>query len=197
MAQLTSLQICFSGTPSPLTIPSATDQQQGEADMMQLTWGLQFLDPSPECEERIRPFLCLHIFGLCDSNSTHHTTLRQECTELRDDVCAMEWSTAVNFLPVGTLPVCESLPDLTDMCTNGWSIVVCVCQSVCHSAPAFRNSCSPCFLPDRVFTEIEISWLAFLGRITVTCHWQTHCFKLLSYCAIPGVVKSCGHDMHM
>ena len=127
-SQLTALQMCFSGTPSPLTIPSATDQQQGEADMVQLNLGLQFLNPSLECEERVRPFLCLHIFGLCDSNNTHHTTLRHECTELRDNVCAREWSTAVDFLPIGTLPVCENLPDLTDECNNGRSAQLHACN---------------------------------------------------------------------
>ena len=117
-AELMSLQECFSGTASPLTIPSSLDQQQGETNISRLAVGLRLLSPSPECEMSIRPFLCLHVFGLCGSDTAHHTTTRQMCTELRDDLCVTEWSTAVGFLGVGVLPVCENLPDVTYDCTE-------------------------------------------------------------------------------
>ena len=117
-AELASLQECFSGTASPLTIPSSLDQQEGETNISRLAVGLGFLSPSPECERRIRPFLCLHVFGLCGSDTAHHTTTRQMCTELRDDLCVTEWSTAVGFLGAGVLPVCENLPDIEEDCMS-------------------------------------------------------------------------------
>ena len=114
--ELASLQMCFSGVTSPLNIPSSIDQQTGETDAMSLVNGLSFLNPSQQCSEAIMPFLCLSIFSLCDSNNTLHTILRQDCLDIRDDVCDSVWSQAVSFLGDGVLPVCEDLPDVIVDC---------------------------------------------------------------------------------
>ena len=116
--ELMSLQICFSGVTSPLNIPSSIDQQTGETDAMSLVNGLSFLNPSQQCSEAIMPFLCLSIFSLCDSSNTLHTILRQDCLDIRDDICVGEWSQAVTFLGGGVLPVCEDLPDVIENCTG-------------------------------------------------------------------------------
>ncbi len=117
----TPLQACYSGgsaLPLALNIPAASDQNQVEATAEQLLTALVFLNPSSECMESIEPFLCLHLFGLCDASGDLHTTLRGECRRLRDDVCSREWMTALTFLPPETLPVCESLPDQVEECTG-------------------------------------------------------------------------------
>ena len=116
-----SLQTCFSGemstTTPALNIPSLVDQEAGERDAMNLVNGLSFLNPSPQCREAIIiPFLCLYIFTLCDSSNNLHTTSRDDCLELRDNICAEEWSQAVGLLGPGVLPLCEDLPDITDEC---------------------------------------------------------------------------------
>ena len=119
--ELTSLQMCFSGVTSPppaLNIPSSIDQQTGESDTMRLVNSLPFLNPSQQCTEDIVPFLCLYTFSLCDSSNTLHTILRQDCLDIRDDVCSQEWSRAVAFLGDGVLPVCEDLPDIIEDCTG-------------------------------------------------------------------------------
>ena len=90
-----SLQMCFSGVTSPLNIPSSIDQQTRENDAMSLVNGLSFLNPSQQCSEAIMPFLCLSIFCLCDSNNTLHTILRQDCLDVRDDVCTREFYQSV------------------------------------------------------------------------------------------------------
>ena len=113
---LLDLQTCFSDATTPLNIPASVDQDEGESNSVQLFNGLSFLNPSPECSEQVMPLLCLHIFGLCDANGNHHTTHRDECTNLRDNVCSSEWVTAMDFLPAGTLPVCEDLLNVTDEC---------------------------------------------------------------------------------
>ena len=120
-AELTSMQHCLSDRPSPvLTIPSTTDQQQGETDITLLLRGLPLLRPSPECERSLRPFLCLHVFGVCDSESDYHFTNREMCSELRDEVCVREWSVTVELLGEGVLPVCENLTTTADDdCTAG------------------------------------------------------------------------------
>ena len=131
--ELMSLQMCFSGVTSPLNIPSSIDQQIGENDAMSLVNGLSFLNPSQQCSEAIMPFLCLYIFSLCDSSNTLHTILRQDCLDIRDDVCAREWSQAVAFLGGGVLPVCEDLPDVIENCTGKNYNTVCIQPSNCHS----------------------------------------------------------------
>ena len=83
--------------------------------MRSLIIGLQFLNPSPECEKRVMPFVCLHLFGLCNSGGNYHTTMRETCVELSDDICAAEWKLAAEYLPE-VLPVCENLPDDVDEC---------------------------------------------------------------------------------
>ena len=111
-----SLQTCFSGEMSTSNIPFLVDQEAGERDTMNLVNGLSFLNPSPQCRDAIIPFLCLYIFTLCDSRNNLHTTSRDNCLELSDNICAEEWSQAVGFLGPGVLPLCEDLPDITNEC---------------------------------------------------------------------------------
>ena len=86
---------------------------------MMLMNGIAFLNPSPQCREVILPFLCLFVFKLCDLDSHFHNSLREDCLEIRDDICAEEWLSAVNFLGDRVLPICEDLPDITDECDVG------------------------------------------------------------------------------
>ena len=118
----TSLQMCFSGETSALSIPLIIDQETGEMNAMTLVNGLSFLNPSPQCREAMLPFLCLSIFQLCDSSKRLHTTLQEDCLILRDNICADEWSQAVGILGAEVLPVCEDLPDITDDCIGTKSI---------------------------------------------------------------------------
>ena len=115
---ITSLQVCFSGVTAPLNIPSIADQEMGELEAMMLLGGLSFLNPSPQCREAIVPFFCLSIFGLCDADDSFHTILREDCVELRDDICADQWREAMGFLDPGVLPICEELPDISDECVG-------------------------------------------------------------------------------
>ena len=111
-----SLQMCFSGVPLPLSIPSSIDLEAGESNAKNLVTGLSFLNPSQQCQEAITPFLCILIFNLCDSSNTLHTILREDCLHIRDTVCVSEWRQARQFLGGGVLPVCEDLPDITEDC---------------------------------------------------------------------------------
>ncbi len=81
---------------------------------------LPLLSPSKECIERVVPSFCLQAFGLCDNRDNGNLTmsLKTACFEIRDDVCAREWSTAVDLLLKGELPTCEKLPDIDDECTD-------------------------------------------------------------------------------
>lgn len=113
---LMSMQTCLSGPSSPFSapnIPSAIDQQQREEEVVRFLNGLPFLEPTQECSDSIRPFLCHHFFGLCDFKK-FHMVKRQDCLRIREVVCPNVWTRALASLPAGTLPVCEDL-DETDL----------------------------------------------------------------------------------
>ena len=48
---------------------------------------------SPACAAEVRPFLCLYFFGLCDTaKGVSYQPSASHCRNLRDDVCAEEWT---------------------------------------------------------------------------------------------------------
>ena len=114
--ELMPLHHCLSGDNSELFVPFTSNLQRSKQDLRALVGGLPLLQPSPACEARVKPFLCLHVLGLCDSSGKFHTSLRRECVEIRDNVCEKEWRKAVDLLGDDALPVCEDLPDVTEEC---------------------------------------------------------------------------------
>jgi hypothetical protein len=122
-----SLQTCFSGDttpPPPLNIPVSptVSQEMAELEAVRLFSGLPILRPTRECEEAILPFLCLSMFGLCDTSDVFHTILRGQCLELRDNICADVWRGAIAILGPDALPVCEELADISDDCVGKYRI---------------------------------------------------------------------------
>ena len=113
--ELKEWQECFSGpqtvgTNQSIHIASNIDQEEmEEMASLFLGTGLLILRPSPECEAAIRPFLCLHLFGTCDTDNQFRHTSMVDCVRIRDEVCPQEWVQAVGFLGEGVLPDCEEL----------------------------------------------------------------------------------------
>ncbi len=101
-------QQCFSQQASiDIYLPSNIDPEQAEKKAMSFFGGLPFLSPSPECVTDLNPFLCLYLFGSCDSNNQSHQVTQADCERLRDDVCAREWAQAERILGEGVLPQCS------------------------------------------------------------------------------------------
>ena len=109
LSELTKWQQCFSPQSSAIYLPSDTNQEEAEVTANSLLLSLPLLSPSPECEAVIRPFLCLYLFGSCDSDNQPHRGTQSTCERLRDDVCAQEWALAEMFLGQGVLPHCDDL----------------------------------------------------------------------------------------
>jgi hypothetical protein len=108
--ELIKLQPCYaSQVDVPVRIPADTNQEDSEATAKRLLQGLPLLSPSPDCEAAIRPFLCLYLFGSCDSDNQSHRSTQADCKEIRDDVCAREWALAEGYLGQGVLPECGTL----------------------------------------------------------------------------------------
>ena len=91
---------------------SATDQEAVEAQAIELLSGLDQLSPSPKCRAAVQPFLCLYLFGLCDSRGRAYQPTFEECILISTDVCESEWALANSFLALrgSSLPECTSFP---------------------------------------------------------------------------------------
>ena len=78
------------------------------------------MDPSPECEAAIKSFVCLYLFGLCDTNNQLYQALQDDCVRVRDEICPREWVIATELLQtnpdLGSLPQCEGLSSETSSC---------------------------------------------------------------------------------
>ena len=112
--ELLARQSCLTGGGEEVHIPQDINQEETELQANQLlTVGLSFLQTSAECEAEVRPFLCLYLFGLCDSGSGQvYQPSFSECVTLMTKTCATEWQAAVGTqLGRSLLPSCESLPD--------------------------------------------------------------------------------------
>ena len=108
--ELKKLQSCYaSQVDVPVRVPSNTNQEVAQATAERLLLGLPLLSPSPECEAAIRPFLCLYLFGSCDSDNQPLQVIQADCVKMRDDVCAREWALAERYLGQGVLPECGTL----------------------------------------------------------------------------------------
>ena len=60
-----------------------------------------------ECNKAAIPFLCNATFSLCSDNSSV-LDLKEECIQVRDDKCAIEWRILENIFNV-PIPSCDSL----------------------------------------------------------------------------------------
>ena len=117
-SELQSWQECFSvnGQQSVLQISPNINQQEAEETAVKLLNGLPLLSPSLDCEAAIKPFICLYLFGSCDTNNQYHQGTEAACLRLRDEVCVQEWTLAERFLGQGVLPDCSTLPSQEDKC---------------------------------------------------------------------------------
>ena len=103
-------QLCFLGPQdtSEIYLPAFNDQQETEATAHQLLSYFHILGPSSECVAAFQPFLCLELFGLCDSRNQLHQVTRTDCVRLTTDTCRKELNAAREFLD---LPSCDTFED--------------------------------------------------------------------------------------
>lgn len=82
--------------------------RDGSSSAQVLLFGLDIQQSSDKCRKAVIPFMCLHLFGLCDSSGVSFQPTMQQCLDVRDELCAAEWELALslNF----DLPDCGGLP---------------------------------------------------------------------------------------
>ena len=76
---------------------------------------------SPACAVEVKPFLCLHLFGLCSATGgVSYQPTACHCRNLRDNVCADEWRLVEMIQDVlsdfPALPNCDT--EFSDTCNN-------------------------------------------------------------------------------
>ena len=117
-AHLEILQDCLPGRNDSSDIYVNSSNSEMEHHVGQLLSGLNFLNPTPECREAVEPFLCLYVFGLCDSSGELYLPSSGECETLTTETCAREWTMVQSFLPNVQLPMCESLLEKSPTCNS-------------------------------------------------------------------------------
>ena len=112
--ELKTYQSCYdplAGLSNVIHVPLETNQEEAEATATRLLQGLPLLSPSQECEAAIKPFLCLYLFGSCDSDNQSHQATRADCLRLKENICVEEWALAERYLGQGILPDCNAFED--------------------------------------------------------------------------------------
>ena len=98
-----------------IAIPSDIDQEMQETMAQTILTGLQFLNPSKNCEDLFRPFFCLYIFGgICNASRQVVMPSFQDCV-LMKSVCAEELQKAISLLRTDPFPECSSFPSGTQL----------------------------------------------------------------------------------
>ena len=109
---LLTLQGCLpDGQRNSYVYVSGTDQEKKERQAVQILGGLTRIGATSGCRAVAEPFLCLYIFGLCDSSGMVYAPSYEDCVLISTDLCASEWATANQLLPLlgePSLPECSS-----------------------------------------------------------------------------------------
>ena len=63
---------------------------------------------SEECLAAVMPFLCQYVYPPCDGNGSRQFITQEQCVDIRDEVCEIEWRLAMNTQQGNLLPVCET-----------------------------------------------------------------------------------------
>ena len=95
---------------TPLVLRDAEASATPPSQLLPL---LQFLNPSPACSEAVVPFLCVFLFGLCDSSGVSIQPTSTQCEHIRDVLCPDEWTQAAGLTE---LPDCSIFPAEQDFC---------------------------------------------------------------------------------
>ena len=86
---------------------SAISEEQ-VSEFFDLLQGLSGL-VSEECSAAVMPFVCQYAYPPCDRNGSPLLITKEQCVNIRDDVCANEWRIAITTEFGALLPTCEAI----------------------------------------------------------------------------------------
>jgi len=132
---------------------------------------------SEQCAEVVLPFLCQYIHPPCDGNGSVKLISQEQCSNIRDVVCADEWRLVMATSSSSLLPVCEHF-DNVDNITDDNTTQITPQPLQCHHQ--FKEYCGLClplcgeFSQYQVKAEIQektilifAGILAFIGGLLV------------------------------
>ena len=108
-AHLTNTLLSLNCDPgeTPLVL---RDEENTASQLLPL---LNLLRPSAACTEAVVPFLCVFLFGLCDSSGVSIQPTSVQCEQIRDVLCPDQWRQAALVVD---LPDCSSFPAEEHFC---------------------------------------------------------------------------------
>jgi len=107
---------------------------------------------SEQCAEVVLPFLCQYIHPPCDGNGSVNLISQEQCSNIRDVVCAAEWRLVMATSSSSLLPVCEHFSNV-DNTDNTTQITPQPLQ--CHYQ--FKEYCSLCLPLCGEFSQYKAS----------------------------------------
>ena len=129
------------------TLSSCNDVQAVTA--LALVYGLGTMLDSRSCVKDGISFFCNSIAVLC-GNINGSSLLTEECVEIRDSNCAVEWRIVGNLLPNVSIPDCSSFDDVANLtfsvapppqtCPNGLGVFCdTFCLPICGEASPYSD----------------------------------------------------------
>ena len=131
-----------------------------------------------ECSVAIIPFLCQYVYPPCDGNGNKQFITREQCINIREEVCEIEWKIAMATNFGSLLPVCEAFDassnfnstakemnssSETPSCHYQFKKFCGVCLPLCN---AFSQYSAPVKLSEKILI-IVAAVLAIIGGIIV------------------------------
>ena len=125
---------------------------------------------SEQCAEIVLPFLCHYTHPPCDGNGSVNLISQEQCSNIRDVVCADEWRLVMATSSSSLLPVCEHFSDVDNITYDNTTHII--SQPLqCHYQ--FKEYCGLClplcgkFSQYRITTKLrERILLIFAGAIS-------------------------------
>jgi len=132
---------------------------------------------SNQCAEVVLPFLCQYIHPPCDGNGSLNLISQEQCSNIRDVVCADEWRLVMATSSSSLLPVCEHFSNVDKITDNNTTLTT-PQPLQCHYQ--FKEYCGLCrplcgefsqfSLQTKISERIAIitaAVMAFIGGILV------------------------------
>ena len=126
---------------------------------------------SEQCAEVVLPFLCQYMHPPCDGNGSINLISQEQCSDIRDVVCADEWRLVMATSSSSLLPVCEHFSNI-DNITDDNTMQTTSQPLQCHYQ--FKEYCGLCLPLCGEFSQYRAS--AKLGERSVIIFYGASSF---------------------
>ena len=151
MSYDTAIDVCRSQLNYSIeALSSCNDVQASAVTALAFVYSLGIMLDRRSCVEDGMSFFCNSTAVLC-GNASGSSMLTEECVEIRDNDCAMEWRIVGNLLPNVSVPDCSSFDTDANLtfsvavsprtCPNNFDVFCdTFCLPVCGEASPYSDS---------------------------------------------------------